>query len=136
MLKEKLLKLRFQKSKVLFFALFGLLSFVCGYSAQAETSNLETFQCENGKYGFKNTTTQEIVIECKYDDIKQFEDGFARVKIGGTGYYDDGKYGLIDATGKEIVEPKYDMIYDFSEGLAQVNIDGSWIWDDGDPHIS
>ena len=39
----------------------------------------------------------------------------------------NGKYGLVDETGKEIVECKYDSISRrFSEGLADVCLNGKW----------
>jgi hypothetical protein len=38
----------------------------------------------------------------------------------------DGKWGLIDKTGKEIVPPKYDNAGGFKEGLAKVKLNGKW----------
>lgn len=36
----------------------------------------------------------------------------------------DGKWGLIDKTGKFVIEPKYDDITTFAEGLAIVDLQG------------
>lgn len=48
-----------------------------------------------------------------YDEAQYFSEGMARVKK-------DGKYGFVNAQGKEIVTCKYDYAYPFSNGLAKV----------------
>lgn len=57
-----------------------------------------------------------IWLEKEYDDINNFSEGFAKVKV-------NGKYGFIDKTGKEIIPTKYDWAGDFNEGLARVALD-------------
>ncbi len=57
------------------------------------------------------------VVPCKYDDVEDFVEGLAAVKL-------DGKWGYIDTTGREVIPFKYDYAGDFSEGLAAVNLDG------------
>ena len=44
-----------------------------------------------------------VVLEPKYDQIKPFENGFARVE-------NNKKWGIINTAGKELVEPVYDEI--------------------------
>ena len=60
------------------------------------------------------------VVPCKYDEIRPFSDGLAKVsiKVGNYSY----KSGFIDKTGKEVVPCQYDSCGDFSEGLALVGI--------------
>lgn len=88
---------------------------------------------ENGKFGYQDSIGN-IIITPKYDYVKDFSQGFARVNIGGSyhvteggyTYFKGGKWGVIDRTGKEITPIKYDKIHDFSEGCARVNIGGNF----------
>jgi len=68
----------------------------------------------NGKYGFVDEDWN-TVIEPKYDDAYNFDDGLAKVKI-------DGQWGCIDRTGKVIVPIEYDWVDRFSEGFAVVGL--------------
>ncbi|MFM8429947.1 MAG: WG repeat-containing protein, partial [Holophagaceae bacterium] len=43
----------------------------------------------------------------KYDEVWDFNDGFAQVWL-------NGEWGFVDVTGKEVVPPKYDEIESFS----------------------
>ncbi len=70
----------------------------------------------NMKKGFMNTSG-EIVVPCKYEDVKPFSESLAGVCKG-------GKWGYIDKLGKEIVPCKYDGAASFSEGLACVRKNG------------
>ena len=72
----------------------------------------------NGKFGIVNKAGQEI-DGCKYDDLYDFNEGFARVMLS-------KKYGFIDITGKKVISLKYEMANDFSEGLAAVEQSGKW----------
>ena len=78
--------------------------------------NLEKFQADNGKYGFKDSTGK-VVVEAKYDDVYDFSKGLAKVFIGD---WNNGKWGFINKEGKEIVPCKYNDVNNFSEGLARV----------------
>ena len=80
-----------------------------------EIIHLVRHDCGNGKWGFRDTTTGEIVVPCIYDFVQDFIEGFAGVKLG-------GKYGFIDKTGKVVIPIIYDRILYFSEGLAAVGI--------------
>ena len=93
--------------------IFSIFTFVYNYSTQAQ--NLKKHKCEDG-YGFINTITNIQVIECKYDSVGNFQNGFAGVRIG-------NKWGFIDKTGKEICNIKYDAIGDFrKDGKAPIRI--------------
>jgi len=67
------------------------------------------------KWGFRDTRTDKIVIEPKYDLTTPFHEGLAAVRI-------NYKWGFIDKTGKWIIEPKYDDVGAFSGGVAAVEI--------------
>jgi hypothetical protein len=70
------------------------------------------------KYGFVNREYQ-LVIATQFDQVMEFNDGVAMVKL-------KGKWGLIDKTGKFIVEPKYHEVGYFNNGLAAVELNGKW----------
>ena len=55
----------------------------------------------------------------KYNEVREFKDGFAIVLKD---YRGDRKFGFIDTNGKEIVPCKYDYVENFHEGLAIVRI--------------
>lgn len=67
----------------------------------------------NGKYGLCKDNGQ-IICEAIYDEIKDFVNGFAKVRI-------DQLWGFINLEGKEICPIKYTKVYDFEiNGLARV----------------
>ena len=71
----------------------------------------------------------EVVGELKYDGIIKFSKDVTAVKIGGGvegQYYVEGKWGVIDGTGKFIVNPQFDAIGEFSEDLAPIKIHNKW----------
>ena len=74
----------------------------------------ETFKIveKEGKFGFINAGGK-IICEIKYDDVLDFENGFAAVKA-------NGKWGFINEDGKEICDLKYDTVYSFNNGFAAV----------------
>ena len=53
----------------------------------------------------------------KYDYAGGFKEGLAKVEL-------KGKWGFVDATGKEVVPLKYDGVGYFHDGLAGVRLDG------------
>lgn len=85
----------------------------CTLSISAQ--QLVPFIGENGKYGYKNKQSIEVVSPI-YDKAYPFSGGFAIVEQG-------TKSGLIDSTGRELTPIKYKSIYSFSEGLAVVVIE-------------
>ena len=54
------------------------------------------------KWGFCDKD-KNIVIECKYDEVGMFYEGFSKVKL-------NKSYGIINELGKEIIPIKYDDI--------------------------
>ena len=77
---------------------------------------------EYDKVGFVEWKTGKIVIPMVFDWVEPFNDGLAPVR-------QDGKWGVIDRSGRYIVEPKYGRIGWFREGLAAVDVDLSERWD-------
>ncbi len=71
------------------------------------------------KYGFLDKQC-EVIIPPKYDEVENFSNGLARVKL-------NGKWGFIDKTGSEIIRIQYNQARDFSEGLAWVG-DNKELW--------
>lgn len=67
--------------------------------------------------GAAEYTVTEVVPLGKYDYVENFSEGLAVVCIGD---YSTGKYGYIDATGKEVIPCKYDRASGFHSGLAAV----------------
>lgn len=91
---------------------------------------------EGGKFGFVDTSGKEVV-PCKYDYVGNFVsrlrngvvEGVAPVSIGGSGRIDDykgGKWGYVDAQGKEITPLIYDRTYEFVGGLGRVVKNGKY----------
>jgi hypothetical protein len=62
---------------------------------------------------FKDMATKNIKTQYYYDYVGELKDGMAVVR-------NNGKYGFIDKTGKEIVPPIYDFASDFKNGESKV----------------
>lgn len=56
---------------------------------------------------------------CVYEQAEDFSEGLAAVER-------NGKWGYIDATGREIVPPGYDEVEPFSDGYAKVCRNTKW----------
>lgn len=70
---------------------------------------------ENGKYGYVDTRTGEIVVKPEYGWARPFSEGLARVVKPGTG----PRAGyFIDRTGQVVIPPNGHLANDFHEGLA------------------
>lgn len=72
---------------------------------------------DNGKVGFVNYQTGQIVIKPQFSAAQPFESGYAAIcencntRIEGEhSTWINGKWGLIDKKGKIVVEPQYDRI--------------------------
>ena len=74
---------------------------------------------ENDKYGLIDIGSGELLIPCMYERVGHFRKGLVQVEK-------DGKWGLIDQTGKEVIPCMYDDTYFFLEGLARVKKGGKW----------
>lgn len=57
----------------------------------------------------------EEIVPCKYGEIGTFHEGLARVRSL------DGKWGYIDAMGREVIPCTFDWAGDFSQGCAPVS---------------
>lgn len=53
-----------------------------------------------------------VPLESKYDFVRDFKNDLACVKL-------DGKWGVIDTSGKVLFQPSYDYISDFEYGIAK-----------------
>jgi hypothetical protein len=74
---------------------------------------------DNFKFGFINKEGKEIT-PIKYDGASNFKDGFALLRL-------NGKYGIIDITGKEIILKYNDIsISHCNEGIAKVKQNGKF----------
>ncbi|MDR1652957.1 MAG: WG repeat-containing protein [Prevotellaceae bacterium] len=85
---------------------------------------------KNNKYGFINKLGREA-IPLAYDDAEPFEQGIAKVRIGGDRYdeYQVGKWGWIDKNNNVVIPIMFnqsDSIPLFREGLERVEQKGKW----------
>lgn len=80
--------------------------------------NLIPFQDENGKWGYKNSSGNEIVQPI-YEDVEEFSEGLGGVRK-------DNKWGFIDLMGKIIIPLKYQYLMPFSEGVASIKLNDKW----------
>lgn len=74
--------------------------------------------------GYKNCVTEKVIIEPRFKDAGEFEEGLAYVKIM-------KKYGYINLKGEMAIKPQFLCAKDFSEKLASVkikNIEGKEVW--------
>ena len=70
----------------------------------------------NGKWGLINKRG-DILLALVYDDIGEFKDGFAIVKL-------NSKYGMINLQGEQIIKPLYDNSFQFIDKVATVSLNG------------
>jgi hypothetical protein len=79
---------------------------------------------DNYKYGFINIKTGQEIAPLKYDETKEFNKGFASVRI-------DDKWGVINCAGIEVVELKCQYIGECIElnktVVLPVIIDNKWV---------
>jgi hypothetical protein len=66
----------------------------------------------DGKFGYRDASWT-FVIEPKFDDAKQFNDGLAVVKLA-------DRFGYVDKTGQWAIRPRFKSAGNFSDGLAPV----------------
>ncbi len=80
--------------------------------------DLESFY-KNGKWGFKDKNTRDVIIPPKYCAVGQYINDRAIVVLG-------KNYTAIDENGKELTPFKYDFISEFENGHAKAKRDGIW----------
>ncbi len=96
----------------------GKITIPLEYSIIYPPSNVTTPMVvvkKNNKTGFMNPVTGKVIVPLKYDEVKDFKEGLAVVKL-------DKKYGCINPSGKEVIPLIYDDAYAFSEGLLKVQV--------------
>jgi hypothetical protein len=69
------------------------------------------------KWGFIDTTGK-VVVKPKYDQVENFQEGLARVRISQKGW------GLVNSQGVEILKPMFDFIGEFMGDEAVVRASG------------
>ena len=85
-----------------------------GHAQQKIAPGLFPIFVEGKGYGYIDRTGQ-IIIPPSFEEVGNFSEGLARVKVG-------GKWGFIDEAGVTVIEPTFDQVEDFSEGLAAVKV--------------
>ncbi|WP_312369535.1 WG repeat-containing protein [Lachnoclostridium sp.] len=73
---------------------------------------------KDGKYGVLGTDGKYI-LDIKYDEIREFEDGTCHIKL-------DGKYGYLNSDASLLTPIEYDEITAFHKGLSTVKKDGKY----------
>lgn len=111
---------------------------------------------ENGLFGIKETATEKVLVEPKFDKADQFMGSYAHVSIGKDetfidkkgdylfplGKYhfasnliseglvpffsDTGQCGFLDIKGNIAIPAQYYAVQNFSEGLAPVSVGHKW----------
>lgn len=74
---------------------------------------------QNGKFGFADEITGNLIIPCIYDEAYTFRCNIARVRL-------NNKWGYIDPSGKNITPLKYDDANSIVEELAMVRSKEGW----------
>jgi hypothetical protein len=98
------------------FAVLALSCAVAGAAAHLEPPKLLP-QCGGlfGLCGFIDRDTKAWVIPRRFEQVSQFGEGLASVRI-------KGRWGFIDETGAVVIEPRFDMADAFYQGLAEIRI--------------
>lgn len=89
-----------------------------------ERNMFGVYSKKNGqyKYGFINYSG-ELVVPIEYEDIKNFSEGLAGVKLG-------NKWGYIDEKGSVKVGFNFDEVENFQNGLALVKVGEDYFYID------
>ena len=72
----------------------------------------------DGKFGLLGADGG-YVLEPKYDEIREFNDGVTHVKLG-------DKYGYLDSDGSFLTPIEFEQITSFTRGVAYVKKNGKW----------
>ena len=102
--------------------------------AGAQDRSLRPYRDWFGSYGYVDTVGN-IVIDCQFDDAREFSEGLAAVLSGGGNVSEDGvfgplsltlKWGYIDSTGLTVIPCQFDYAGQFAEGYAAVMSGNKW----------
>jgi hypothetical protein len=63
----------------------------------------------------------DLVAGRNFDEIGNFEEGFASIKV-------DGKYGFVDTDRSVVIEPRFHSVHNFENGMAGVQDDANNKW--------
>lgn len=102
------------------------------FGQMANAQDINYFKSSKGLYGFQDDNGK-VVIQPKYNWVGDVsKEGLIKVNIGcdDCGDYErnvkGGKWGFINAKGKEIVSIKYDRADNFREGFSRVRLGKKW----------
>jgi hypothetical protein len=71
------------------------------------------------KFGFIDPFDNNIIIYPLWDQVREFSNGLAAVKL-------QNEWGFIDKNGLVVIPIMYEDVKDFKDGLAGVKYDGLW----------
>lgn len=108
---------------------------VFGLAGGLRAQDLEPYRDWFGSYGFTDSLGN-IAIDCQFDDVKGFTEGYAPVlsrsgvTVGGGGVFGPLsptlKWGYIDTAGMIVIPCRFDLANQFSEGYAAVMSGNRW----------
>jgi len=104
-----------RKKNLLWIIMF--LSFSAFSQSEKNSTELIRVRRDN-KSGFINKTG-DVVIELKFDDLKNFSEGLSAAKK-------DGEWGFINENGNFVIKPQFNEVKSFKNGLAPVKIKDVW----------
>lgn len=87
-------------------------------SCSCDCDQLQRLSVNGGPWGFADADDR-FVIAPRFDDVGEFSQGLAPVKIG-------QKWGFVQRSGKMAITAAYDEVTPFSEGFARVRDGERW----------
>ena len=75
----------------------------------------------NKRKGLMNASTKEEIVTPIYDDVTNFYDGMAAVKLSNS-------WGYVDMSGQVVIPLKFEEAYSFNGGKAKVKYNGKYIY--------
>lgn len=96
----------------------------------------DEYEAIGAKYAVYDINKKKFITDFKYDIIYLSSEGLFPYNIGAEAFYNGkylgnnkidfrgGKWGFIDAEGKEFIPAQYDKVSGFKDGIAQVTKDG------------
>jgi len=75
----------------------------------------------NGQWGFVDTGGHLLMSKPSFDNVYNFQDGYAAVEEG-------GKWGVIDAKGRYSAAPQFDNLRPDDDGVFVIDVDGRKSW--------